>query len=56
VDGRANEAVRDAVAAAFGVRVRDITVHAGHTARTKTLDLLGDDDEALARRLAELLR
>jgi uncharacterized protein len=51
VDGKANEAVRRAVAEAFGVRARDVTVVSGERSRDKVLEI-GGADEA---RLAELL-
>ena len=44
VDGAANEAVVAAVACAFGVRPRHVTLVSGSRARTKILDI---DDEAL---------
>ncbi len=56
VDGAATAAVRAAVADAFGVRPRDVTLVAGERSRTKVLEV--DVDEAtgrclLARLLAE---
>jgi len=51
VDGKANEAVRRAVAEAFGVRARDVTVVSGERSRDKVLEIDGAD----AARLAELL-
>lgn len=54
VDGRATEAVADAVAAAFGLRRREVEVVSGATSRTKTLRLHGDG-AALRVRLAGLL-
>lgn len=54
VDGRANDAVIDAIASAFGIRSREITLLSGHTARTKVLELNGDDD-TIRNRLLELL-
>ena len=54
VDGKANDAVCAAVAAAFGVRERDVEVRSGHTSRQKRLRVSGDPDVLLAR-LAVLL-
>lgn len=54
VDGRANDGVIAALAKAFGVRPRDITIRRGATARTKTLDISGDSQD-LAQRLSQLL-
>lgn len=53
VDGAANEAVVTAVAKAFGLRPRQVTLVAGERSRTKILDLELDADVASAR-LAEL--
>lgn len=57
VDGRANEAVVDALAAALGVRRRQVTVVAGHTARTKTisLDVPESELDRIQTRVSELL-
>lgn len=54
VDGRANDAVVDAVAAALGVRRSDVSIVAGRTSRTKVLEVVGDDP-AVAERLDGLL-
>jgi uncharacterized protein YggU (UPF0235/DUF167 family) len=54
VDGAATAAVMDAVAAAFGVRRRDVTLVAGATSRTKVLDV-DVEEEAGRARLAQLL-
>lgn len=54
VDGRATEAALRAVADAFGVARRDVTLVAGATSRDKVLDIDGDA-MALAARRAELL-
>jgi hypothetical protein len=43
VDGAATAAVRSAVAEAFGVRSRDVTVVAGERSRTKVLEVDVDD-------------
>jgi len=40
-DGRANEALVDALAAHFGVPKRSITIVRGHTARLKLIDVPG---------------
>ncbi len=55
VDGKATAAVIEAVAAAFGVRPRQVRLVSGATARTKVLDVEGED-AALRSRLDELLR
>ena len=52
VEGRANESVRVALAAAFGVRPGAVTLVRGHTGRLKTFDIEG----AAPERLDELLR
>ncbi len=54
VDGAATAAVRDAVAAAFGLRARQVTVVAGERSRTKVLELDCPAGEGRAR-LLELL-
>lgn len=54
VDGRANEAVCAAVAAALGLRPRQVTLVSGQTARTKVLRLT-DVDVATLRPLIESL-
>jgi uncharacterized protein YggU (UPF0235/DUF167 family) len=54
VEGAANEAVRSAVAKAFGVAPREISIISGATARTKVLSIHGDA-EALRERRDELL-
>ena len=51
VEGKANEAVRAALAKAFGVRKQDVTIVAGAKGRDKVVEL--PDDRA---RLDELLR
>jgi uncharacterized protein YggU (UPF0235/DUF167 family) len=48
VDGKANEAVRRAVAAAFAVRTRDVTLVTGEHSRDKVLEIDGADDARLA--------
>lgn len=54
VDGAANEAVISAVAKALGLRRRHVTLVAGHTARTKVLEI-DVPDEAAARADVEAL-
>lgn len=51
VDGQANEAVRNALAVAFGVRARDVVLVSGERSRIKVFDV----DGASEQRLAELL-
>jgi len=51
VAGKANEAVRKALAAAFGVRRQDVVIVAGEKGRDKVVELPGDQ-----ARLDELLR
>ena len=52
VDGRATEAALAAVAAAFGVRRPAVSLVAGASARTKTVDVAGGDPAVLAALLA----
>jgi len=52
VDGQATEAALTAVAAAFGVRRRAVTLIAGASSRTKILEVDGAGPAALARLLA----
>jgi uncharacterized protein len=52
VDGQATEAALAAVAAALGVRRRDVTLVAGATSRTKIVDVQGADPGTLDRLLA----
>lgn len=54
VEGAATEAVLKAVAKAFGLRRADVDLVGGQTARTKVLELRGDE-QALSTRLAQLL-
>ena len=54
VDGAATAGVLKAVAKAFGLRPADVELVKGHTARTKVLELRGDERDLTAR-LAELL-
>lgn len=48
VDGAATEAVLRAVAEAYGVRRRDVRLVSGATARTKVLELSGDEAALMA--------
>ena len=52
VDGRATEAALAAVAAAFGVRRRAVTLITGASSRTKIVDVDGGDQRTLASLLA----
>ncbi len=45
VEGAANEAVRDAVAAALGVRRSAVTIVRGHTCRLKLVEVEGSDGQ-----------
>jgi uncharacterized protein YggU (UPF0235/DUF167 family) len=54
VDGAATDAVLKAVAKAFGLRPADVDLVSGVTARTKVLELRGEERE-LSTRLTELL-
>lgn len=51
VDGRATEAALAAVAGAFGVRRREVTLISGATSRTKVVEVAGADQAALDRLL-----
>ena len=51
IEGRANEAVRVALADAFDIRTAQVTLTAGASARLKVFDLAGADPS----RLTELL-
>jgi uncharacterized protein YggU (UPF0235/DUF167 family) len=53
VDGQATEAALAAVAAAFGLRRRAVTLVAGASSRTKILEVEGADPATLSRLLAE---
>lgn len=55
VNGQANAAVTDTLAASLGVRRGDVRVVAGHTSRTKTVEISAADIDALNARIAELL-
>lgn len=52
VDGRATEAALAAVAQAFGVPRRAVSLVTGTTSRTKVVDVDGADEATLARLLA----
>jgi uncharacterized protein len=51
VDGRATEAALTAVAAAFGVRRRAVTLLTGATSRAKVIDIDGGEQRVLDRLL-----
>ena len=53
VDGKATEAALTAVAAAFGVRRRAVTLIAGPASRTKILEVDGVAPDALSRLLTK---
>jgi uncharacterized protein YggU (UPF0235/DUF167 family) len=53
VEGRATEAALAAVAGAFGVRRRAVTLIAGAASRTKIVEIDGADPDTLRRLLAE---
>jgi len=52
VDGRATAAALAAVAEAFGVRSRSVTLVTGQTSRTKVFEVAGADPAVLDRLLA----
>ena len=52
-DGQATEAALVAVAAAFGVRRRAVTLIAGASSRTKVIEVEGADPAALGRLLRQ---
>lgn len=52
VNGRATEAALAAVAEAFGVRRRAVTLVTGASSRTKIIDVAGADSAILTRLLA----
>lgn len=56
VDGKATEAALRAVADAFDVRRRQVTLVTGATSRDKVVDIDGAEDELSARRAALLGR
>jgi uncharacterized protein len=51
-DGRANRALLDALAGAFGVRRSCVTLVAGGSGRTKIVEVAGGDPARAARLLA----
>lgn len=53
VDGEANAAVLEVLARAAGLAVRDASLVAGHTGRSKTVRLATDDAAAVAGFLRE---
>ena len=53
VAGQATEAALAAVAAAFGVRRRAVTLRSGTASRTKIVDVDGGDPAVLTRLLAD---
>jgi uncharacterized protein len=55
VEGQATEAALAAVAAALGVRRRDVTLVTGATSRTKLVEVTGGDDARLSERLRSLV-
>jgi len=52
VEGQANEAALIALAGAFGVRRRSVTLVTGATSRTKIVDVAGGEQAVLDRLLA----
>ena len=52
VDGQATEAALVALALAFGVRRRAVSLVTGATSRTKVVDIAGGEQEVLDRLLA----
>jgi len=52
VDGRANAAVRDALAGAFAVSRRDVSLVMGERGRTKLVDVVGGAPDVLEALLA----
>lgn len=52
VQGQANEAALTALARAFGVRRRDVTLLTGAASRTKIVNVAGGDQAVLDRLLA----
>jgi uncharacterized protein YggU (UPF0235/DUF167 family) len=51
VDGKATDAALTAIAAAFGVHRRDVTLVTGAVSRTKIVDVAGAEPADLARLL-----
>jgi hypothetical protein len=55
VDGKANQAVLDAVADALEIHPRYVTLHSGHRARTKIIELRCENVDEIRKRVASLL-
>lgn len=55
MDGRATAAACAAVAAAFGVRARDVVLVTGATSRNKVVDVTAGHEDVIRARLDELL-
>jgi uncharacterized protein YggU (UPF0235/DUF167 family) len=55
VGGAANEEVRRAIAAAFGVPVRDVRIVVGSASRTKHVEIGGLEAGDVSRRLVEIV-
>ena len=53
VDGRANEAVRESLAGAFGLRSAAVTLVSGASSRSKVFDIDGGDPAVLDALLGE---
>lgn len=51
-DGAANAALVDLLAFALGLRMRDVTIQSGETARTKQVHLSGDPKALIDRLIA----
>jgi uncharacterized protein (TIGR00251 family) len=54
-DGRANRAVEALLAETLGVRVAAVKVVRGHSARSKTVDVDGLDEQTIASRITAAL-
>jgi uncharacterized protein len=54
VEGQATEAALGALAAALGVRRRDVTLVTGATSRTKLVEVSGADDGSLSEQADRL--
>lgn len=52
VGGRANEAVVAALAAAVAMRPRAVRIVAGHSSRTKVIDIVGVDPTVIDKLMA----
>lgn len=51
LDGKANEAMLKALASAVGVGRGELRILAGHTSRTKVVEITGADPAAIAKLL-----